>query len=80
MESFKDNENTAYYNYDASGERNLKLTGGTIDLTQNGTTINVPVLDQQTLYASSLVTVNDKGFRRAGFAIPHYVIIRICNP
>ena len=56
-----------YYNYDATGERNLKLTGTTIDLTQNGTTINIPILDQQTLYASALVTVNDKGYTKHYF-------------
>ncbi len=67
MESFKDNENTAYYNYDASGERNLKLTGGTVDVTQNGYTMNVPVFDQQTLYASALVTINDKGYTKHYF-------------
>ena len=57
----------AYYNYDASGERNLKLTGGTVDVTQNGYTMNVPVLDQQTLYASALVTINDKGYTKHYF-------------
>ena len=57
----------AFYNYDASGERNLKLTGGTVDVTQNGTSVNTPVLDQQTLYASALVTINDKGYTKHYF-------------
>ncbi|MFA7081899.1 MAG: hypothetical protein WC135_04725 [Bacteroidales bacterium] len=43
----------AFYNYDASGERNLKLSGGIMDVTQNGYTMNIPVLDEQTLYAPS---------------------------
>ena len=50
----QDNKMGAYYNYDASGERNFKLTGDIIELTQN--------------------------IRRAGFVLPHNIIIRICNP
>jgi len=80
MESFKDNENTAYYNYDASGERNFKLTGDIIELTQNGVPYNYAFLESPTLYASGLITINERGYRRAGFAIPHDIIIRICNP
>ncbi|MPL99081.1 hypothetical protein SDC9_45296 [bioreactor metagenome] len=67
LQAVKDDKMGVYYNYDATGERNLKLTGGTIDLTQNGTTINIPILDQQTLYASALVTVNDKGYTKHYF-------------
>lgn len=32
LQAVKDNKMGAYYNYDASGERNLKLTGGTVDV------------------------------------------------
>ena len=46
---------------------NLKLSGGTVDVTQNGYTMNVPVLDEQTLYASALVTINDKGYTKHYF-------------
>ena len=67
LQAVKDNKMGAYYNYDAQGERNLKLTGGTINITQNGQNIYVPVLDQQTLYASALVTVNDKGYTKHYF-------------
>jgi RHS repeat-associated protein len=67
LQAIKDKHMGAFYNYDAAGERNLKLNGGTMDVTQNGTTVNVPVLDQQTLYASSLVTVNDKGYTKHYF-------------
>ena len=67
LQAVKDNEMGAYYNYDASGERNLKLTGGTINITQNGQSIYAPVLDQQTLYASALVTVNDRGYTKHYF-------------
>ena len=67
LQAVKDPYMGAYYNYDASGERNLKLTGATVDVTQNGQLVNIPVLDQQTLYASALVTVNDKGYTKHYF-------------
>ena len=67
LQAVKDDKMGAFYNYDASGERNLKLSGGTVDVTQNGFTMNVPVLDEQTLYASALVTINDKGYTKHYF-------------
>ena len=67
LQAVKDDKMGAFYNYDASGERNLKLTGGTMDVTQNGHTMNVPVLDEQTLYASALLTINDKGYTKHYF-------------
>ncbi|MPL99085.1 hypothetical protein SDC9_45300 [bioreactor metagenome] len=67
LQAVKDNQMGAYYNYDATGERNLKLTGQTIEITQNGQSVYSPVLDQQTLYASALVTVNDKGYTKHYF-------------
>jgi len=67
LQAVKDDSIGAYYNYDASGERNLKLTGGTINVTQNGMQVNIPVLDLQTLYASALVTVNEKGYTKHYF-------------
>ena len=67
LQAVKDDKMGAFYNYDASGERNLKLSGGTVDVTQNGYTMNVPVLDEQTLYASALVTINDKGYTKHYF-------------
>ena len=38
-----------------------------MNVTQNGYTMNVPVLDEQTLYASALVTINDKGYTKHYF-------------
>ena len=67
LQAVKDNKMGAYYNYDAAGERNLKLTGGIINVTQNGQSVYAPVFDQQTLYASALVTVNDKGYTKHYF-------------
>jgi len=67
LQAVKDKYMGAFYNYDATGERNLKLTGSSMDVTQNGTTVNVPVFDQQTLYASALVTINDKGYTKHYF-------------
>ena len=67
LQAVKDEKNGSYYNYDASGERNLKLTGGSMDVIQNGYPINIPIFDQQTLYASALVTINDKGYTKHYF-------------
>ncbi len=67
LQAVKDYSMGAYYNYDAAGERNLKLTGGIINVTQNGQSVYAPVFDQQTLYASALVTVNDKGYTKHYF-------------
>ena len=36
-------------------------------MTQNGVPVYLPVLDQQTLYASALVTINDKGYTKHYF-------------
>ena len=57
----------AFYNYDAAGERNLKLIGPTLNILQNGHTFYQPVLDWQTLYASPLVTINEKGYTKHYF-------------
>ncbi len=67
LQAVKDPNMGAYYNYDASGERNLKLTGSVVNVTQNGTSTYIPFLEQQTLYASALVTVNDKGYTKHYF-------------
>ncbi len=67
LQAVKDNQMGAYYNYDATGERNLKLTGGILEIIQNGQTMYSPVLTEQTLYASALVTVNDKGYTKHYF-------------
>jgi RHS repeat-associated protein len=79
LENVKDDKIGAYYNYDAPGERNLKLNGGTTNVTQNGSTVNIPVLDQQTLYASSLVTVNDQGYTKHYFEEGKRICSKIGN-
>jgi len=67
LQAVKDDKMAAFYNYDASGERNLKLTGENVDVIQNGQLVNISILDQQTLYASALVTINDKGYTKHYF-------------
>ena len=52
---------------DAAGERNYKLVGATISVSQNGNSVNAPVFDQQTLYASPLITITDKGYTKHYF-------------
>ncbi|MCL2598065.1 MAG: hypothetical protein FWD66_10555, partial [Paludibacter sp.] len=57
----------ALYRYDASGERELKLTATVQDVwTQNQGTQKQPVFDNATLYAGPLMTVNKNGI------IKHY--------
>ena len=52
---------------DAAGERNLKLIGPTVIVSQNGSNVYMPVFDWQTLYASALVTINAKGYTKHYF-------------
>ena len=66
----------ALYRYDASGERELKLTAKVQDIwTQNMGYQKQPIFDNATLYASPLVTINVtnlKGFNKAGNYVKHY--------
>ena len=57
----------AFYSYDAAGERNYKLVGATVSVSQNGNNVNLPVFDRQTLYASPLITITDKGYTKHYF-------------
>ncbi|MDR0970902.1 MAG: RHS repeat-associated core domain-containing protein [Bacteroidales bacterium] len=61
------NNQSAYYNYDASGNRNFKFTGPTQNSVQNGTTYIQPNLNDQTLYASDLMTINKHGYTKHYF-------------
>jgi hypothetical protein len=58
---------SAYYNYIAGGERNLKFTGQTIDTSQNGNEYGKPILEHPTLYASELITINEKVYTKHYF-------------
>jgi len=57
----------AYYNYDASGERNLKLTGAVVHMSQNGVPYDYVMLESPTLYASGLITINERGYTKHYF-------------
>jgi len=48
-------------------QRDLKVTGATVSVSQNGNSVNAPVLDRQTLYASPLITITDKGYTKHYF-------------
>ena len=48
-------------------QRDLKITGATVSVSQNGKSVNAPVLDRQTLYASALITITDKGYTKHYF-------------
>ena len=67
LQGMSDKNNGAWYNYDATGERNLKLTGQTMHVNQNGQDYYAPIFDQQTLYANPLITINDKGYTKHYF-------------
>ncbi|MDR0971055.1 MAG: hypothetical protein LBM25_01560, partial [Bacteroidales bacterium] len=58
---------SAYYNYDASGNRNMKLVGKVHNYVQNGINYLYPELIYQTLYASDLITINSKGYTKHYF-------------
>ena len=67
LEAVFDNNISAFYNYDASGERNLKLIGTTVSVLQNGKIVNTPVFDRQVLYASALLTIHRRGYTKHYF-------------
>src|SRR5690554_2434455 len=67
LQAVQDNNLGAYYGYDSQGERGLKLTGPTIQVNVNGYTYQVSALKEQTLYASPLITINDKGYTKHYF-------------
>jgi len=67
IQAMSDRRNGAWYNYDATGERNLKLTGQTMHVNQNGQDYYTPIFDQQTLYANPLITINDRGYTKHYF-------------
>ena len=48
-------------------QRDLKITGATVSVSQNGNSVNAPVFDRQTLYASPLITITDKGYTKHYF-------------
>ena len=65
LQAFMETEGaSAYYNYDANGERNLKFTGRTTSIYQNGNDYQRPVLIEPTLYASSFITITPKGYTK----------------
>ncbi len=67
LQAVKDNHMGAYYNYDASGERNLKLTGAVVQMSQNGVPYDYVMLESPTLYASGLITINERGYTKHYF-------------
>ena len=67
LQGVQDKNMGAYYGYDSQGERGLKLTGPTIQVNINGYTYQVSALKEQTLYASPLITINDKGYTKHYF-------------
>ena len=67
LQAVKDNQMGAYYNYDASGERNLKLTGAVVQMSQNGVPYDYVMLESPTLYASGLITINERGYTKHYF-------------
>ena len=67
LQAVKDKDMGAYYNYDASGERNFKLTGAVVHMSQNGVPYDYVMLESPTLYASGLITINERGYTKHYF-------------
>jgi RHS repeat-associated protein len=61
------NGQNAYYNYNAGGERNMKITGKVQEMYQNGRIYYKPMLYKPTMYASELVTISNKGYTKHYF-------------
>ena len=58
---------SAYYTYDALGERSMKLTSPSMMIYQNSNTMNFTTLTNLTLYASPLITLTDRGYTKHYF-------------
>ena len=67
LQGFSDRRNGAYYGYDATGERALKLPGPTIHVNQNGMDYYSPILQSTTLYASPLITLREGDYTKHYF-------------
>ena len=57
----------AWYGYDDSGERAVKLSGECVTLTQNGSPYTVASLTNPVVYASPLVTLTKRGYTKHYF-------------
>ncbi|MDR1847686.1 MAG: RHS repeat-associated core domain-containing protein [Bacteroidales bacterium] len=77
LQGFMDNRNTAFYNYDASGERNMKITGHTLQTTQNGEPVYYPFLENPVLYTNGLITINEHGYTKHYFTEGNRVCSKI---
>ena len=65
--SREEGEVSAWYNYTAGGERNLKITSPQMNMQQNAQTYSVSSLVYPTLYASSLITISKYGYTKHYF-------------
>jgi hypothetical protein len=70
MQGFYHNkgEIAALYRYDASGQRELKMTAKVVNVTNNGYTYKMPIFTDATLYACNLMTVSKGGYVKQYFA------------
>jgi RHS repeat-associated protein len=68
MQAYASDNTIAYYRYDASGEREMKLVGTVQNGWNNGRPISIPIYDNATLYASPLMTIDKRGYTKHYFA------------
>ncbi|MDR1761471.1 MAG: RHS repeat-associated core domain-containing protein, partial [Bacteroidales bacterium] len=68
MQAIVDDENSAYYLYDYSGERTWKIVGAKITVTRNGVQIIYNAFNESVLYLFPEVTVTAQGYTKHIFA------------
>jgi RHS repeat-associated protein len=81
MQAFHDDResNVAFYRYDASGERDLKLTGKIADININGRQFHRPLFDNATLYTGNLMTVTPNGYIKHYFAESERILSNVAG-
>ena len=72
-----DEKHLSYYQYDANGERTLKLTGEPVVQNVSGQRQYIYPLTHPTLYASPYIVCNDKGYTKHYYAESERIASRI---
>ena len=57
----------AYYRYDHTGKREMKLRGNVLDMNNMGTDYYFPYFDDMVLYAGDLMTLDRQGIKKHYF-------------
>ena len=65
--SIGDKTDLAYYRYDHTGKREMKLRGNILDMNNMGTDYYFPYFDDMVLYAGDLMTLDRQGIKKHYF-------------